>query len=93
MNSMSGMFYYKMEAYNAALGRFVSLVKNYPDTGYHQQALEYIILCRQKIADSEAKDSGVAKGKKDGNLPSPPRMNLPVRRITLKLDNRLVTTR
>jgi outer membrane protein assembly factor BamD len=46
-----GEFYYKMDAYEAAMGRFISLVKNYPDAGFHTQALEYIRICRQKIAE------------------------------------------
>ncbi len=48
-----GEFYYKMKAYKAAVGRFVSLVRNYPDTGFHGRALEYIKTCRQKMAQVE----------------------------------------
>lgn len=49
-----GEFYFKMDAYKAALGRFMSLIKNYPDTGYHGRALDYIKICRIKIAEKEA---------------------------------------
>lgn len=49
-----GQFYYKLNMYPAALGRFISLVKNYPDTGYHSQALEQIKACRQKIEEQNA---------------------------------------
>ena len=44
-----GEFYYNSREYKAAMGRFVSLVKNYPDTGYHLRALDYIRICRQKL--------------------------------------------
>ena len=49
-----GEFYFKMGEYEAAEGRFVSLVKSYPDTGFHSQALEYIRICRELIAQREA---------------------------------------
>ncbi|MBF0530072.1 MAG: outer membrane protein assembly factor BamD, partial [Deltaproteobacteria bacterium] len=45
-----GEFYFKSEKYQAALGRFVSLIKNYPDTGYHTRALEYIKNCQERLA-------------------------------------------
>lgn len=47
-------FYLKKKAYKAALGRFHSLIKNYPNTGYHAQALEYIKIIREEIAAREA---------------------------------------
>jgi outer membrane protein assembly factor BamD len=50
-----GEFYYKMEAFQAALGRFRSLIENYPDTGYHTRAMGYISLCQQKLAELEAR--------------------------------------
>ena len=49
-----GEFYFKMGDYEAAEGRFVSLIKNYPDTGFHSKALEYIRICRQLIAEKVA---------------------------------------
>lgn len=76
-----GAFYFQQKSYTAALGRFTSLIKNYPDTGYHARAMNYISLCRQKIA--EEKTTAQAKtGKKqpaaqdrdappDEALPSP----------------------
>ncbi|MFH1092440.1 MAG: outer membrane protein assembly factor BamD [Pseudomonadota bacterium] len=51
-----GQFYFNMEAYKAALGRFLSLIKNYPDTGYHGRALDYIRICRLKIAEKKGKE-------------------------------------
>ena len=53
-----GEFYFNMDAYNAALGRFTSLLKNYPDSGYHHRALEYIQQCRVLIAEQEAEGKG-----------------------------------
>lgn len=52
-----GEFYFKQKAYKAAMGRFISLLKQYPDTGYHTRALEYIKMCREKIAEEEAKQT------------------------------------
>ncbi|MEW5723269.1 MAG: outer membrane protein assembly factor BamD [Thermodesulfobacteriota bacterium] len=46
-----GEFYFRMEAYKAALGRFISLIQSYPDSGYHTRALEYIRVCRDKMAE------------------------------------------
>ena len=45
-----GEFYYNMGAYKAALGRFTSLIRSYPDTGYHARALEFIKICQEKMA-------------------------------------------
>jgi hypothetical protein len=62
-----GEFYFKKKAYKAALGRFLSLLKNYPDTGYHGQALDYIRICRVKMAEiaaEEAEENGEEKGEK-----------------------------
>ena len=52
-----GEFYYKMNAYKAALGRFISLIKTYPDTGYHARAMTYIRQCRLKLSDEEAAEA------------------------------------
>jgi outer membrane protein assembly factor BamD len=46
-----GVFYYKSKHYKAALQRFMSVLSNYPDVGYHQQALEYITKCETSIAE------------------------------------------
>jgi outer membrane protein assembly factor BamD len=45
-----GEYYYSMGADKAALGRFLSLVKNYPDTGFHARAIEYITDIRARMA-------------------------------------------
>ena len=49
-----GQFYYKSRHYKAALVRFRSVVQDYPDIGYHQQALDFIARAEQKIAEGEA---------------------------------------
>ena len=44
-----GMFYYKTKHYKAALERFKTVVRSYPDLGVHRKALEYIPLCQDGI--------------------------------------------
>ncbi len=44
-----GLFYYKSKHYKAALHRFRKVIKNYPDFGIHQKALEYIALCEASL--------------------------------------------
>lgn len=44
-----GVFYYKTKHYPAALERFMSVLSNYPDVGYHQRALLYISKCEASI--------------------------------------------
>lgn len=41
-----GYFYYRQKFYKAALHRFLNLIKQYPDVGYHHQALRYIAECQ-----------------------------------------------
>ncbi|MEJ2728025.1 MAG: outer membrane protein assembly factor BamD [Deltaproteobacteria bacterium] len=49
-----GVFYYKTKHYKAALHRFMSIISEYPDVGYHQKALEYIARCEASIAGEES---------------------------------------
>jgi len=49
-----GMFYYRTKHYKAALHRFMSVISDYPDVGYHQRALEYIAKCEASIAEEES---------------------------------------
>ncbi len=44
-----GMFYYKTKHYKAALERFKTVLRSYPDLGVHRKALEYIPLCQDRI--------------------------------------------
>ena len=48
-----GKFYFKTGHYRAALYRFKSVVENYPDVGYHLEALDYIRQCRIFMAEEE----------------------------------------
>jgi len=50
-----GLFYYKSKHYLAASNRFKSVLRNYPDVGVHQQALEYIALSEQKLHKKKKK--------------------------------------
>jgi outer membrane protein assembly factor BamD len=49
-----GVFYYKTKHYKAALNRFMSIVSDYPDVGYHRNALAYIAKCEASIAKEES---------------------------------------
>jgi outer membrane protein assembly factor BamD len=51
-----GVFYYKSKHYKAALNRFRSVVTEYPDVGYHQPALEYIVRTEKKLAEESVPD-------------------------------------
>ena len=50
-----GLFYYKSKHYQAALNRFKAVLRNYPDVGVHQKALEYIALTEQKLDQKKKK--------------------------------------
>ena len=49
-----GVFYYNTKHYKAALNRFMTIISDYPDIGYHQKALEYIAKCEASIAKEES---------------------------------------
>ena len=52
-----GLFYYKSKHYKAALSRFMSVLSNYPDVGYHQDALQFIAKCEASLSEeSEEKE-------------------------------------
>jgi outer membrane protein assembly factor BamD len=46
-----GLFYFKSKHYQAALQRFMSVLSNYPDVGYHQKALQFITKSEASIAE------------------------------------------
>lgn len=48
-----GNFYYKMGEYQAALDRYIYIIKNYPDLGQYHEALEKMSKCKQIIDRSE----------------------------------------
>lgn len=45
-----GRFYFKARYYKAALGRFKTVLTDYPDVGLQHDALQYITLCEAEIA-------------------------------------------
>ena len=49
-----GVFYFKSKHYEAAYSRFMSVISNYPDVGYHQKALDYISRCQEFLAKKES---------------------------------------
>ena len=48
-----GLFYFKSKHYEAAYSRFMTVVSNYPDVGYHQKALQYIAECQASISQKQ----------------------------------------
>ena len=48
-----GVFYYKSKHYKAALKRFMAVLSNYPDVGYHQKALHYVAKCETHLGKEE----------------------------------------
>ncbi len=51
-----GEFYYKRKDYAAAMNRFQGLIQYYPDSGYHQRALNYIAQYKQLVAEGQVED-------------------------------------
>ena len=63
-----GEFYYKRKDYAAAMNRFMGLLQYYPDSGYHQRALNYIAAYKQLVAEGKAEDIG---NQRDSTYESP----------------------
>lgn len=51
-----GEFYYSRKDYAAAMSRFRGLIQFYPDSGYHQRALNYIAEYKQLVAEGKVED-------------------------------------
>jgi outer membrane protein assembly factor BamD len=49
-----GVFYFKSKHYEAAYSRFMAVISNYPDVGYHQKALDYIARCQEILAKKDS---------------------------------------
>ncbi len=49
-----GHFYFGKGHYKAAMGRYQYIIRNYPDMGQYHEALEYIRICKSKLAEQEA---------------------------------------
>ncbi len=54
-----GVFYFRSKHYPAALARFRAVVIDFPDVGYHQQALDFIALSEAMMAASEAANASL----------------------------------
>lgn len=48
-----GKYYFKAKHYDAALERFLSIVRKYPDVGIHHAALMYVAKCRAFLENEE----------------------------------------
>jgi outer membrane protein assembly factor BamD len=46
-----GEFYFRRKDYQAAMNRYLGLIQYYPDSGYHQRALNRIAEYRQLVRD------------------------------------------
>jgi outer membrane protein assembly factor BamD len=53
-----GLYYYRARHYEAALGRFQSVITGYPDVGIHQKALAYIANCQALIKEHPTDSRG-----------------------------------
>ena len=51
-----GLYYFKVGHYKAALQRFHNVIKDYPDVGYHKEAMAHIRLCNEKISEQKLKE-------------------------------------
>lgn len=49
-----GHFYFGKGNFRAAMGRYQYIIEHYPDMGQYHEALEYIRVCREKLAVQEA---------------------------------------
>jgi len=48
-----GHYYYKMGKYKAALDRYSYIIKNYPDMGQYNEAIDYIGKCKLKLSKKD----------------------------------------
>lgn len=53
-----GEFYFNRKDYQAAMNRFMGLLQYYPDSGYHQRALNYIAEYKRLVAEGEIEETG-----------------------------------
>jgi outer membrane protein assembly factor BamD len=51
-----GLYYLKKDRYKAALHRFLSVVKEYPDVGVHHEALQFIAVAERKLQEEAAEE-------------------------------------
>ena len=48
-----GHYYFKMGKYRAAMDRYSYIIKNYPDLGQYNEALEYIRICKENLMEEQ----------------------------------------
>ncbi|MFC1895784.1 outer membrane protein assembly factor BamD [Thermodesulfobacteriota bacterium] len=48
-----GLYYYRSKHYGAALARFETVLREYPDVGVQYKALTYIQLCKDKLQEKQ----------------------------------------
>lgn len=65
-----GEFYFKSKHYPGARQRFANVLSLYPDTGYHQQALEYLAKCDAIIEQRAGEENPEPEGAKRDLEPS-----------------------
>ncbi len=65
-----GKFYYKSKHYLGARQRFVNVLSRYPDAGYHQEALEYLAKCDEKL-EQQAQEQA-QQPEQNAETPVPP---------------------
>lgn len=58
-----GVFYFNSKHYPAALARFRSVVTDYPDVGFHRQALDYIARTEKRLAQGDLSETAAKTGK------------------------------
>lgn len=63
-----GEFYFKRKDYEAAMNRFMGILQYYPDSGYHQKALNYIAEYKKLVAEGKVK---AGENMRDKNYDSP----------------------
>ena len=57
-----GEFYFRRKDYQAAMNRYLGLIQYYPDSGYHQRALNRIAEYRQLVADGVVAEDANQRG-------------------------------
>lgn len=63
-----GEFYFNRKDYQAAINRFMGLLQYYPDSGYHQRALNYIAEYKRLVAEGVIEETG---NQRDSKFDSP----------------------
>lgn len=65
-----GLFYFETSHWVAAKMRFEKVLRNYPDVGYHREAMIYLVDCEKRIAAEEQKLLAQGAATDDLNVPA-----------------------